>query len=209
MSTPTIVHRDQSTQTTPPPETTPAPETLQSPAITPAEKRDVASQSPALSLDLGHQSTDDRKTSADQTAGPAGPGIEPPLLEIPLLGPVPEGFGRAYGYLGKVKELADKIRPDLYETYFEQRFAQGSSRFAFCGASNGYGYHAAWDVASPDIYEHVGILRDNFHSTREQGHTALLVEAINKAGVQAIGMALDMTPCFFAYHFSITDQNCL
>lgn len=196
MLAPTVLRKDESTQTTPPPE------------IAPAKKHDVASQSPAPSLlGLEHQSTDVRKTSVDQTAGSAGPGIEPSPLEIPLLGPVPKGFGQAYDYLGKVKELADNIRPDLYETCFEQRFAQSSSRFIFYALGGNTENHGSWDSESPEIYEHVSFLRENFQSTRKPGHTALLVEAINKAGVQAIGMALDVNPFFFARHLSAMDES--
>lgn len=81
------------------------------------EDRDIASQLPELPLPHPvQQSTEVLTSSAGKTAEHAEPGIEVSPKDIPLLDPVPADFGPAYDYLGKVKELADEIDPDLYET---------------------------------------------------------------------------------------------
>lgn len=124
--------------------------------------------------------------------------------DIPLLGPIPERFSpeeskSAYDYLGVVKSLADEIAPGLYDSLFEQHFQQG---------------HRSVDLFTTGLWRpHLleSWEEGNFHilqrlrqywiiNTREQSPCVLVVEAIDKAGVQALGMALNIDPCFFASH---------
>jgi hypothetical protein len=212
MSTPTIVYKDESTQTTPPLATAP------SPGTTPAKKPDVASQSPTPSLLHPERQTDEgSETSADETAAPAGTGVEPSPKEIPLLGTVPDDLGPACDYLGKVKELADEIEPGLYDKYFEEHFTEQDHTFT------GFYKHdqdsetehlfSCDGLPSPPIFSDIETLQENFFNPSNQEPSVLVVEAINKAGIQAIGMALNVNPCFFAIHlgskygkFCVSDQ---
>jgi hypothetical protein len=219
MSTPTIARTDKSTQTTPPPETalspgtvpppgTAPPGTAPSPGTTPAKKHDFAPYSPAPSLlHPEHQTNEISESSAGNATSPAQPGVKSPPKEIPLLGTVPDDFGPAYDYLGKVKELADEIEPGLYETYFEERFTYSCTKIGFHSRTGPdtlffFGNSPKWSL------EPIRELQQNFDSAGKQGHTLELVEAINKAGVQAIGMAFNVNPCFFAAHLLPKDNTC-
>lgn len=201
MSTSPIVRKDEGTQTTPPPGTAPSPET------TSATNHDVATQSPAPSLLHPERETDEVSgTSADYTSAPAGSGVEPPPKEIPLLGPVPDNFGPAYDYLGKVKELADEIKPGLYETYFEEQFTQGRTRIGLFSHGRPETIISSDDTAE-GLFNDIGDLRHYFDSAKKYGPTVLLVEAINEAMIQAFGMAFNVNPCFFARHLLPKDDS--
>jgi hypothetical protein len=222
MSTPTIARTDKSTQTTPPSETalspgtvpppgTAPPGTAPSPGTTPAKKHDVAPYSPAPSLlPPEHQTNEISESSAGNATSPAQPGVKSPPKEIPLLGTVPDDFGPAYDYLGKVKELADEIEPGLYETYFERRFAETSTRIRLHTRAEqdiNYGCAFSWEVVPQEIYVDIVSLRENISRISQGGEIVLLVQAINKAGIQAIGMAFNVNPCFFARHLLPKDKG--
>ena len=200
MSTSPIVRKDEGTQTTPPPGTAPSPET------TSATNHDVATQSPAPSLLHPERQTDEvSETSADETAAPAGTRDESSPKEILLLGTVPDDFGPAYDYLGTVKKLADEIELGLYETYFEERFTEDSARISLfrllfddsCRHSEMFRF---LELGKPEIYSDIVELREGFYSVSQGGQPVLLMEATSKVGVQAIGMAFNVNPCFFAMH---------
>jgi hypothetical protein len=108
--------------------------------------------------------------------------------------------------LGKAKELADEIRPDLYQTYFEQRFPPCRTRIGFY-EHGGYETIIDVDKAARGLFHHVRELRKNFDDSSKKGQTALLVETINRAGVQAIGMAFNVNPCFIAAHLLPKDNS--
>jgi hypothetical protein len=184
-STPTTVRKDESLRTAPFPST--------------ASEEKAISQWPTPSLEVS-------EPSVGKTPAPADPGAELPPTEIPLLGPVPANFGPAYGYLGEVKELADKIAPDLYEKYFEQRFPKGRIRIGLYDHS-GAETIMHFGTTAKGLFRHVRGMQKNFDDSSKKGQTALLVEAINKAGVQAIGMAFNVNPCFFAAHLLPKDHS--
>jgi hypothetical protein len=122
--------------------------------------------------------------------------------ELPLLGPVPANFDRAYDYLGKVKPLAEDIEPGFFDTLFEQHFPSGWGSVR-CFTSMGpsvYGISGkVW--CSHEVVQ----LRDIATNADEQNPCVLVVESIGKSGVQALGMAFDVDLCFFARH--INDLN--
>jgi hypothetical protein len=189
MSASTTVHNNESSRT------------AASPGTTPPEENVVASPLPTQSLlNLEHQSTDNPESPAGRSTALAGPGIEESRNNIPLPGSIPEPFLPAYDYLGKVKELADEIGPDLYEEQFGQRFTHGRTRIGLY--TPGYlGVDMKFEDVLENIPNLIWTLQTNFYSASITGPTTvLIVQAINKAGVQAIGTAFNVDPCFFARH---------
>ena len=132
------------------------------------------------------------------------------FVQTTLTDPVPVDFGPESDYLGTVKKLADEIAPGLYEKHFEQRFTQDAARARLYthDPSGNSEWHIEWTFVPSDTYEDIKRLQMYFDSASKEGPTVLLVEAINKAGAQAIGTALNVNPCFFAAHLLPKDDSC-
>lgn len=176
------------------------------PTVTPAEWTPPLLQRLAPSSpDQGPQSSNPSGPYFCQTASAPDAVSETPPKDIPLLGLVPDRFGPAYDYLGKVKELADEIGPDVWDKCFEQHFVEGP--MAFCIFSG----KACWDFSSGDhtqeILQQTRIMRQQFPDTAQNNRIVIVVEAINKTGIQALGMALDVNPCFFAKHLGAINME--
>lgn len=136
---------------------------------------------------------------AAQNVQTTTPAIEAPPKEIRLLGPVPDWFGDlgpAHDYLGKVKSLANQIDPGLYESLFKRINKGERGRVLVAGTHLTYRPHEHnWhylDIAS--VQEELLADSDN------KDPCILIVEAIDETTIQALGMLLNINPCFFARH---------
>jgi hypothetical protein len=170
--------------------------------LSPGKEHNSTSTSPVPSLsDTERQNEDCSALPADGATATTGPDqIEAPPKEIRLLGAVPEEFGPAYDYLGKVKELADEIGPDVYRDLFERHLTQGDARVSLHTLTEELNQVTRFGNVSERIFENIKLLREIYYPAEKNARSVLLVEAINEAWIQALGMAFDVSPYFFATH---------
>lgn len=130
-------------------------------------------------------------------------------LEIPLLGVAPNGFGPSYDYLAKVETLAKEIGPRFYEYFFEQHFQQGHGDVFLIGenvaervvdSSRNDRFQPWFRSKRRWSFDAIKSLRQHIATASKQNPCVVIVEAIDKTGVQALGMAFNINPCFFAKH---------
>ncbi|KAM0721427.1 hypothetical protein Q7P37_002351 [Cladosporium fusiforme] len=153
-----------------------------------AEKKDI---SDAPLKNTSSESFDHAKT----------PAVEDPPLDIPLLGPVPKNFSPAYDYLGTVKLLADEIRPGLYESLFADDIFEQERPWGVEIWDSG-SMRVSPTMRSPITYKSIGRYRQFLKKPPNQQREphVVIVQAVDKAAIQAFGMALDIDPRFFALH---------
>ena len=170
--------------------------------LSPGKEHNSTSTSPVPSLsDTERQNEDCSVLPADGVTATTGPDqIEAPPKEIRLLGAVPEDFGPAYDYLGKVKELADEIGPDVYRDLFERPLTQRYARVVLNTLTEELNQVHHFGNVSERIFEHIKLLREKFYPAEKNARSVLLVEGINEAWIQALGMAFDVSPYLFAAH---------
>lgn len=170
--------------------------------LSPGKEHNSTSTSPVPSLsDTERQNEDRSALPADGATATTGPDqIEAPPKEIRLLGTVPEDFGPAYDYLGKVKELADEIGPDVYRDLFELPLTRNDARVVFHTLGERLSVFHRYGNVSERIFEDIKLFREEYYPAGKSACSVLLAEAINEAWIQAIGMAFDVSPYFFATH---------
>jgi hypothetical protein len=141
---------------------------------------------------------------------------------LPPVAPAPEVTG--YDYLEKVKELCDEIEPDLFDEYFEKHFQEGHgeafliskemTRRILPRSDNLYG---RWEYLESDFFLKWGFTSSSEQivekttlrpskltslltsATQEYPHI-LIVEAIDRSGIQFLGATFDIDPYFIAQH---------
>lgn len=110
-----------------------------------------------------------------------------------------------------MQSLADGINPGLYNTLFDQHFRHGCGKVELIG--NGPSQTLVkpnipvyWDWQYPELrggwnYDNIALVRTRMKTAQEQDPCVLIVEAIDEFGIQALGIAFDVDPQFFARHF--------
>jgi hypothetical protein len=130
------------------------------------------------------------------------PGTGP--REIPFLGRILTVHGEAYDYLQKIESIADAIEPTLYHSLFERHYHdQCGGAYLIKGASTSKLFNEyERDPALRWTNTAIGACQRELlgYDLKDKSPCLLMVSAIDKKGVQALGMALHINPQFFAQH---------
>lgn len=134
----------------------------------------------------------------------------------PQHNPGPFALGASNDYLAKVKALTERVEPGLYEKLFDQNFVEGHGSVYIIGepgmdpeiealmtADKYYACFAHLD-RYPWNDEKLQTLRKVISNAKEECPCVLIVEAIDKDGIQALGSVLHLDPVFLAHHIAGT-----
>jgi hypothetical protein len=159
-------------------------------------------------------------------SSPSAPALEesaPPAI-------VPASECGYYDYLDKVKSLCDEISPGLFDDLFGRHFPKGHGEVFLINKEStkrilpssddpdgilehleidsflSYGYISSSEqIAVKRATPELSILRSLLISATQEDPHFLIVEAIDRMGIQMLGTAFDIDPCFVAQHLG-TDE---
>jgi hypothetical protein len=125
-----------------------------------------------------------------------------------------------YDYLDKVKSLCDEIEPNLYDNLFEKHFQEGHGKVLLISKevtecilpSSDVSYGSKWENLTIDRFLKTGslyssipgpafsTLRNLVTSATQENPHLLIIEAIDRTGIQILGTTFNLDPCFVAKH---------
>jgi hypothetical protein len=145
---------------------------------------------------------------------------------------VPASEGGYYDYLDKVKSLCDEISPGLFDDLFQRHFSKGHGEVFLISKNStkrilpssddpdgiweyleidsflGYGYISSFEqIAVKQATPKLSILGSLFTSATQEDPHILIVEAIDRTGIQMFGTAFDIDPSFIAQHIGADESR--